>query len=92
MSYFISILSDIVAMTNFLNFFPIFKSAIISNGIPKKRDPKPGTLGGTRDSRPGTHFVGVTRYPRPETLKVRNEARDPGHLLYMGPKTCDPGH
>ena len=31
LSYFISILSDIVAMTNFLHYPPTFKSAIISN-------------------------------------------------------------
>ena len=39
-------------------------------GISEKWNPRPGTVGGTQYSRPGTHLTNVTRDPRPETLKV----------------------
>lgn len=49
-------------------------------------DPRPGTAGGTRDPRTGTHPMGETRDLRHENLKVEPETRDPGRLLYMGPR------
>ena len=35
----------------------------------EKWDPIPGTVGGTRDPRPGTHVIGGTRDSRPGALK-----------------------
>ena len=41
-------------------------------------DAKPGTFGGIRDPRPGTHLVGETQDPRLGTLKVGAKTRYPG--------------
>ena len=58
--------------------------------ICEKWDPRPGTFVGTRDSRPGTHLVGETGNPRPETLKVGPETQDPGPNSKAGLGTRDP--
>ena len=51
------------------------------SSISEKWDPRPRISGGTQNPRSGTHLMGKTQDPRPETLKVRPETRDPGHKL-----------
>ena len=42
-----------------------------------KRDPRPGTLSGSRDPKCRTHLIGETRVPRPGILKVGLKTQDP---------------
>ena len=55
----------------------ILMKPLVQKGIFEKWDLRPGTAGGTRDMRPGTHLIRGTRDPRPRTLKVGPEIRDP---------------
>ena len=56
-------------------FCEIFRDSFFI-GKSEKWDPRPGTVGGTRDPRSGTHLIGGTRgpkggtNPRPGTLEV----------------------
>ena len=56
----------------------------IRKGISEKWDPRPVTLGGTQDLRPGTHLIGGNRDLRLGTLKAGHETQDPGLLsIYL---------
>ena len=61
------------------------------SSISEKWDPRPRIFSGTQNPRSGTHLMGKTQDPRPETLKVRPETRDPGHKLWVGPGTLQVG-
>ena len=82
--------TDLFEKLVFLSLWAFYVSCLFCvefDGISEKWDWILETVGGTRDPRPGTHFMGGTRDPGPIILKMGPETRDPRPLFYTGPKT-----
>ena len=58
-------------------------------GISEKWYSRPGTLGGIRDTRPGTHLIGGTRDLRLRTQLIGGTQDSRLETLGVGPKTWD---